>query len=48
VNQKHWQASHRHYHQVQCQVKKKYFNQVAVKASKIAMRGSPKEAWEAV
>jgi hypothetical protein len=27
---------------------KQYFNQVAMKASKIAMRSGPKEAWEAV
>jgi hypothetical protein len=33
---------------VQRQANKQYFNQVAVKASEIAMRGSPKEAWEAV
>jgi hypothetical protein len=33
---------------VQHQAKKQYFNQVAVKASEIAMHGGPKEAWEAV
>jgi hypothetical protein len=44
VNQQHWQASRRCYHQVQCQAKKQYFIQVAVKASEIAMRGGPKEA----
>jgi hypothetical protein len=48
VNRQHWQASRHHYNQVQCQAKKQYFNQVAVKASEIAMRGGPKEAWEAV
>jgi hypothetical protein len=48
VNQQHWQASCRRYHRVQHQAKKQYFNQVAVKASEIAMRGGPKEAWEAV
>jgi hypothetical protein len=48
ANQQHWQASRRHYHQVQHQAKKQYFNQVAVKASEIAMCGRPKEAWEAV
>jgi hypothetical protein len=48
ANRQHWQASRRHYHQVQHQAKKQYFNQVAVKASKIAMCGGPKEAWEAV
>jgi hypothetical protein len=48
ANRQHWQASRRRYHQVQRQAKKQYFNQVAVKASKIAMRGGPKEAWEAV
>jgi hypothetical protein len=44
VNKQHWQASRRCYHQVQRQAKKQYFNQVAVKASEIAMRGGPKEA----
>jgi hypothetical protein len=48
ANRQHWQASCHHYHQVQRQVKKQYFNQVAVRASKIAIRGGPKEAWEAV
>jgi hypothetical protein len=48
ANRQHWQASCRRYHRVQRQAKKQYFNQVAVKASKIAMRGGPKEAWEAV
>jgi hypothetical protein len=48
ANRQHWQASRHHYHQVQHQAKKQYFNQVGVKASKIAMRGGPKEAWEAV
>jgi hypothetical protein len=47
-NRQHWQASRCHYHQVQGQAKKQYFNQVAVNASEIAMHGSPKEAWEAV
>jgi hypothetical protein len=48
ANRQHWQASCHHYHQVRHQVKKQYFNQVALKASKIAMCGGPKEAWEAV
>jgi hypothetical protein len=48
ANRQCWQASCCCYHQVQHQAMKQYFNQVAVKASKIAMRGGPKEAWEAV
>jgi hypothetical protein len=48
ANQQHWQASRHRFHQIQCQAKKLYFNQVATKASKIAMCGSPKEAWEVV
>jgi hypothetical protein len=48
VNRQHWQASRRCYHRVECQAKKQYFNQVVMKASKIAMCGGPKEAWEAV
>ncbi len=48
ANRQHWQASRRRYHQVQHQAKRQYFNQVAVKASEIAMRGGHKEEWEAV
>jgi hypothetical protein len=43
VNRQHWQASRCHYHRVQRQAKKQYFNQVAVKASKIACTAALKK-----
>lgn len=48
ANKCHWHFSRRRYHRVQCQAKKRYFNQIAVRASEKAMRRGPREAWEAV
>jgi hypothetical protein len=48
ANKHHWHAIRRRYYRVQRQAKKQYFNQLAVQASEHAMRGGPKEAWDAV
>jgi hypothetical protein len=48
ANKHHWHATHHRYYHVQRQAKKQYFNQLAVQASEHAMRGGPKEAWDAV
>jgi hypothetical protein len=42
ANKHHWHATHRHYYRVQRQAKKRYFNQLAIQASKHAMRSGPK------
>jgi hypothetical protein len=48
ANKHHWHATRRHYYRIQRQAKKRYFNQLAVQASKHAMHSGPKEAWDTV